>query len=79
MNDLKLYLNKEVKCENLIDFFGAFYYQDTIKIILELMDLGSLREILKLLLKIKTQPPYVEEVCLARISYQVRTLAFYTK
>lgn len=70
MNDLKLYLNKEFKCENLVDFFGAFYYQDTIKIILELMDLGSLREILKILLKTKTQPPFVEEVYLARITYQ---------
>ena len=71
MNDLKLYLNKEFYCENLIQFFGAYFYQDTIKIVLELMDLGSLREILKLLTKMKSQPPFVEEIFLARITYQV--------
>lgn len=72
MNDLKLYLNKDFACEHLIQFFGAFYHQDSIKIVLELMDLGSLREILKLLTKIKTQPPYVEEIFLARITFQVK-------
>ncbi len=71
MNDLKLYLNKEFSCDSLIQFFGAYYYQDTIKIVLELMDLGSLREILKLLTQIKLQPPIVEEIFLARITYQV--------
>ena len=77
MNDLKLYLNKDFACEPLTQFFGAFYHQDTIKIVLELMDLGSLREILKLLTKIKTQQPYVEEIFLARITFQVKNNYFF--
>lgn len=71
MNDLKLFLNKDFTCDNLIQCFGAFYDKELIKIVLELMDLGSLRDILKLLTKTKPQPPYVSENYLAKMTYQV--------
>lgn len=68
MNDLKIFLNKDFQCENLIKFNGAYYDQDTVKIVLELMDLGSLRDILKFLLQKNT---FMEEQILARLTYQV--------
>lgn len=72
MNDLRFLLNKDFECESLIKFIGAYYEQDTVKIVLELMDLGSLCDILKFLLKIKYKPPFVEETHLARIAFQVK-------
>jgi len=42
MNDLKTFLSEEYECENLITFYGAYYEEGLIKIILEMMDLGSL-------------------------------------
>lgn len=49
LNDLKIFLSEEYECENLIEFYGAFYEEGLIKIILELMDLGSLRDLLNVL------------------------------
>jgi hypothetical protein len=49
MNDLKTFLSEQYECENLINFYGAFFEEGLIKIILELMDLGSLRDLINIL------------------------------
>ena len=49
INDLKICLGNEYKSDNLIDFYGAFYHEGMIKIILEMMDLGSLRDLINIL------------------------------
>lgn len=69
MNDLLIFLKSGYESKNLIIFFGAFFheviyffilgkYQSKIyyiKLILELMDMGSLRDIFNLVKKQKIQ------------------------
>ena len=49
LNDLKICLGNNHQSDNLIRFYGAFYHEGMIKIILELMDLGSLRDLIDIL------------------------------
>ncbi len=49
MNDLKTFLSEEYECENLITFYGAYYEEGLIKIILEMMDLGSLWDLINIM------------------------------
>ena len=51
--------------------YGAYYDEGSIKIIMELMDAGSLRGIFNMSKKVKQSAPYVEEAYLANITYQV--------
>ncbi len=44
LNDSKVLLNNQ-KCENLIECYGAYYEEGSIKIILEYMDLGSIKDL----------------------------------
>lgn len=80
MNDLKMFLQdrldtvkgKEAELSNyLVQVYGAYYDEGSIKIIMELMDAGSLRDVLNMCLKTKKGPPYIEEPYLANIAYQV--------
>jgi serine/threonine protein kinase len=52
LNDLKLLTfdpkNPGGICENLVQLYGAYFEEGNIKLILELMDVGSLRDILKM-------------------------------
>ncbi len=52
LNDLKVLLS-ENKCENLTQCYGAYYEEGTIKIILELMDFGSLKRLVSIVKDLK--------------------------
>jgi len=54
-----------------VQVYGAYYDEGSIKIILELMDAGSLRSLLNMAKKMQKAAPYVEEPYLANIAYQV--------
>ena len=81
MNDLKVYLSDifskgktnmdEEMMRYLVQLYGAYFDEGSVKIILELMDVGSLRDILNMVKQIKSGPPYIEEPYLANIAYQV--------
>lgn len=81
MNDLKVYLSDiyskgktsldEEMLRYLVHLYGAYYDEGSLRIILELMDVGSLRDILNMVIKLKSGPPYIEEPYLANIAYQV--------
>jgi len=45
-NDLKVLLGSN-QCENIVSFYGAFFTEGNVKILLEFMNLGSLDKILK--------------------------------
>jgi mitogen-activated protein kinase kinase 3 len=81
MNDLKIFLQDRLDSVKggdpeissyLVQVYGAYYDEGTIKIIMELMDAGSLRDIMKMSKKFKSEAPYVEEVYLANMAYQVK-------
>jgi len=79
MNDLKIFLSDKIDqaigkyepCVNLVEYYGAFYDDGCIKIVMELMDIGSLRDIMDMIKTMKTSPPYIEEPILANFSYQI--------
>jgi len=56
---------------NLVQVYGAYYDEGSIKILLELMDAGSLRDILNMSKRLKKSAPYVDEPYLSNIAYQV--------
>jgi serine/threonine protein kinase len=57
---------------HLVQVFGAFYDEGSIKIIMELMDAGSLRGLLNMAKKLNSSGPVIEEPYLANIAYQVK-------
>jgi len=80
VNDLQIFLHdrlEQVKgnnielSNNLVQVYGAYYDEGSIKILLELMDAGSLRDILNISKRLKNTAPYVEEPYLANIAYQI--------
>jgi len=80
VNDLKLFLQDRLEKlkgnqpeipNYLVQVFGAYYDEGSIKIIMELMDAGSLRTLLNMAKKSKQGPPYIEEPYLANIAYQI--------
>lgn len=77
MNDIKVLLKNQVeeekngyKCDFIVTLFGAFFDEGSVKVILELMDAGSLENIIKIynLAKIK---PEIDECILAKIALQI--------
>ena len=79
MNDIKLLLQNKIKaeqenfhCNFIVQLYGAFYEEGSVKVILELMDVGSLEDVIKHYRKkaIKKHP-FIDEEILARISQQV--------
>jgi serine/threonine protein kinase len=79
LNDLKIFLSEKIDlaigkyepCDNVVQYYGAFYEEGSIKIIMELMDIGSLRDVLDMVRQKKTKPPYIDEPYLASITYQI--------
>ena len=79
MNDIKLLLQNKLKseqnnleaCQFLVKLHGAFYEEGSVKVVLELMDLGSLRDIINILKINRIREPAIEEPVLARICQQV--------
>lgn len=79
MNDIKLLLQNKIKaeqenfsCNFIVQLYGAFYEEGSVKVILELMDVGSLEDIIKHFRKKGTnKQPVIPEEILARISQQV--------
>ena len=79
MNDLKIFLSDKIDqaigryepCDNLVQYYGAYYDEGCIKIVMELMDIGSLRDILEMIKTTQNKPPYLNEIILSNITYQV--------
>lgn len=82
MNDIKLLLQNKIKaeqenfnCNFIVQLYGAYYEEGSVKVILELMDIGSLEDIIKYYRKKPINKlPVIEEEILARISQQVYIL-----
>ena len=68
-NDLKVLSAN--KCKNIISFYGAFFTEGNVKILLEYMNLGSLDKILKQIKQKKFQPPCIPESILSKITKQI--------
>jgi len=58
-------------CPFLVKLYGAFYDEGSVKVILELMDCGSLCDLIKKAKKFKTEEPIIEEPILARLAQQI--------
>ena len=79
MNDIKLLLQNKIKaeqenfnCNFIVQLYGAYYEEGSVKVILELMDVGSLEDVIKHYRKKSTRKlPVIEETILAKISQQV--------
>lgn len=80
VNDLQIFLHdrlEQVKgnnieqSSNLVQVYGAYYDEGSIKILLELMDAGSLRDIVNMAKRASNTAPYVQEPYLANIAYQI--------
>jgi serine/threonine protein kinase len=53
----------------LVRFYGAFFYEGTVKLVLEFMDLGSLDKVIE---KVKNKPaPCTPEAILSKITQEV--------
>ena len=59
-NDLKVLSSN--KCKNIITFYGAFFTEGNVKILLEYMNLGSLDKILKQIKKKNLAPPVYQKI-----------------
>lgn len=78
MNDIKLLLQNKIKaeqenfnCNFIVQLYGAFYEEGSVKVILELMDVGSLEDVIKHYRKKPLhKSPVIEEEILAKISQQ---------
>jgi len=77
MNDLsalfkhKTSVEETMACPFLIKLLGAFYDEGSVKVILELMDCGSLVDLIKRVKKVSTEEPLIDEAILARIAQQI--------
>ena len=70
MNDLRSLCNHT--CPFLVKFYGALFDEGAVKVALELMDMGSLKDIMKLAKKDpewdeRAQKPLVPEPIMAKI------------
>lgn len=68
-NDIKILT--ENKCPNLINFYGAFFADGNVKLLLEYMNLGSLDVVVKKIKTKKIEMPCVPENILSKIAYQI--------
>ena len=68
-NDLKVLSSN--KCQNIITFYGAFFTEGNVKILLEYMNLGSLDKILKQIKIKKLKAPCTPESILSKITKQI--------
>lgn len=68
-NDLNVL--SENKCFFLVHFYGAFFEEGNVKILLEYMNLGSLDRIVEIIKKKKIPAPCVPENILAKMTQQI--------
>ena len=59
------------KCKNIINFYGAFFTEGNVKILLEYMNVGSLEKIFKEIQIKKIPPPCISEAILSKITKQI--------
>jgi len=79
MNDIRLLLQIKNKseqeyqsyCPFIVKMYGAFYDEGSVKVVLELMDCGSLLDALNKMKVTKKVGPYFEEPVLAKITQQI--------
>lgn len=80
VNDLNIFLQDRLEhlkgnltefSNHLVQVFGAYYDEGSIRIVMELMDAGSLRGLLNMAKELNPAAPYIEEPYLANIAYQV--------
>ncbi len=79
MNDLKLLIQAKTKAEQegyiycpfLVRLYGAYFEEGKVRIALELMDCGSLVDIIKKAKAAKKEEPLIEEPVLARMAQQI--------
>jgi serine/threonine protein kinase len=77
MNDLSALLKHKVgsedtmACPFLVKLFGAYYDEGSVKVVLELMDCGSLSDLVQKAKKAKSTEPIIQEPMLARIAIQI--------
>lgn len=85
MNDLKIFLNDRLESlkgnyiefsNHIVQVHGAYYDEGSIRIIMELMDAGSLRGILNMAKKMNSTAPIISEPYLANIAYQVDSFVY---
>ncbi|CAD8101871.1 unnamed protein product [Paramecium sonneborni] len=69
LNDLSTLLNG-CECEQLIKFYGAYYEEGTIRLVLEYMDQGSLRNIIQQIYK-NNLVELMNEQIIATITYNI--------
>jgi serine/threonine protein kinase len=60
----------EHRCNFIVTLYGAYYDQGKVKVILELMDAGSLENIIALLRTARIEPT-IDEAILAKIALQM--------
>ena len=68
-NDLNVLSDN--KCPNLIRFYGAFFSERNVKILLEYMNLGSLNGVIEMIQKKNLTMPCLPEGILSQIVYQI--------
>jgi serine/threonine protein kinase len=72
-NDLKVLF--ENNCKHLVNFYGAFFEEGSVKLVLEYMNLGSLDKIIS---KLKSTPqPCTPEDVLRKITKDVRDIFYF--
>ena len=77
MNDIRILLKNLIRDENsgyickfIVNLYGAYFDQGSVKVILELMDVGSLETIINLYRQAKVVP-HISEPTLAKICLQI--------
>ena len=68
-NDLRVLSDN--KCPNLIRFYGAFFSEGNVKILLEYMNLGSLDRVIEMIRTKKIEMPCIPEKILSKITHQI--------
>jgi mitogen-activated protein kinase kinase 3 len=64
---------KQHHCPFLVELYGAYYAEGSVKVVLELMDMGSLRDLIKVLARMEAEKrPLIAEPVLAFLTMQVR-------
>ncbi|CAD8109335.1 unnamed protein product [Paramecium sonneborni] len=79
MNDIKILLQNKMNAENnsgyycqfLVNLYGAYFDEGSVKVVLELMDAGSLGDILRIYRAAQINGPIISEPILAKISQQI--------
>ena len=82
MNDIKILLQNKISAENnssyycqfLVNLYGAYFDEGSVKIVLELMDAGSIGDVLRIYRAAEIPGPIIPENILAKISMQVNLI-----